>query len=92
MARTLNSIVECDVCSFEYKRNVMKKNSYGMMVCPSDFEGRYDLKNHPQNKSAVLIETFHIKNARPENNLDRNKVWEQAATKWEDTDKYWNLI
>lgn len=92
MARSLNSIVECDVCGFEYKRNVMKKNSYGMMVCPSDFEGMYDLKNHPQNKNPIIKREHHILNARPENNLDRNKLWEQATTNWEDTEKYWNLI
>ena len=92
MARGLNSIVECDVCGFEYRRSIMKKTSYGTIVCPRDYDGSYDVKNHPQNKNPVLREVHHIMNARPENNLDRNKSWEEVNTNWEDTDKYWNLI
>jgi hypothetical protein len=92
MAVGKNVIVECDVCGFEYRRKVMKKNSYGLMVCPEDFEGGYDLKNHPQNKSPRLAETFFIKDIRPESNIDRNLDWETATTEWQDTDKYWNSI
>ena len=44
-----NHWVLCDICGFRYKRNQMKKNSYGLLVCPTDFEGAYDLVNHPQN-------------------------------------------
>ena len=69
MAVGKNTIVECDVCGFEYRRNVMKKNSYGLMVCPEDFEGGYDLKNHPQNKSPRIAEDFFIRNVRPESNV-----------------------
>jgi rubredoxin len=92
MARGFNSIVECDVCGFEYRRSIMKKNSYGLMVCPRDFDGAYDLKNHPQNKPPNISEKSFIRNARPENNNDRNAVWELANTKWEDITKYWNNV
>ena len=40
----------CDVCGFVYPHNVMKLNSYGLLVCPTDFDGAYDEKNHPQIK------------------------------------------
>jgi len=92
MARFKNSIVECDVCGFEYRRNVMKTNSYGLMVCPRDYDGSYDLKNHAQNKQPVLREYFHIPNARPENNADRNQLWNGANTNWNATTKHWNTI
>ena len=92
MARAKNLIVECDVCGFEYKRPSMKLNSYGMLVCPEDYEGHYDLKNHPQNRSPVLRETNFIRDVRPENNNDRNVLWENASTNWEDTNNYWNTI
>jgi len=92
MAVGKNTIVECDVCGFEYRRNVMKKNSYGLMVCSQDYEGGYDLKNHPQNKSPKIAESFFIKDVRPESNVDRNLDWEGATTEWENTDKYWNMV
>ena len=92
MAVGKNTIVECDVCGFEYKRNVMKKNIYGLMVCPQDYEGGYDLKNHPQNKNPRVAESFFIRDVRPESNVDRNLDWEGATTEWENTDKYWNTI
>lgn len=92
MARFKNTIVECDVCGFEYRRSVMRSNSYGLMVCPKDFDGAYDTKNHPQNKSPVLREKYFLENARPENNNDRNQVWNDAELTWENINKYWNLI
>lgn len=36
-----------------------------MMVCPMDFEGQYDLKNHPQNKIADVSDNENIRDARP---------------------------
>ena len=40
----------CDTCGFTYPHRVMRMNSYGLLVCPEDFEGQYDLKNSPLNK------------------------------------------
>ena len=91
MAVGKNIIVECDVCGFEYRRNVMKKNSYGLNVCPSDFE-RDDLKSHPQNKNPKIRENFFIKDIRPESNIDRNLDWEDTVTEWQTTDRNWNTI
>ena len=49
MASTKNALAMCDTCGFVYPHRVMRLNSYGMLVCPEDWEGQYDLENHPQN-------------------------------------------
>jgi hypothetical protein len=82
----------CDTCGFRYELKTLKKNSYGMMVCPEDWEGSYDLKNHPQNRNARLRETNFVRNARPDPNIDRNLNWEAVASNWEDVNKDWNTI
>ena len=94
MALKKNILIECDVCGFEYRRNVMKKNSYGLWVCPEDNEKGYDLVNHPQNKIISTIDrSMFIKDARPEFNNDRNLNWEAAVfDNWEDVDKNWNIV
>jgi hypothetical protein len=63
----------CDVCGFRYRLRDLKKTSYGSMVCPTDFD-RYDLENHPQNKSpnTIDIETLKFPTRRspmPETNV-----------------------
>ena len=82
----------CDTCGFRYKLNQLKKNSLGMMQCPTDYDGNYDLKTHPQNKSPRIEERFFIRNARPEANTDRNGEWQDITTDWNNNFKYWNLI
>ena len=44
MASTKNALAMCDICGFVYPHRVMRLNSYGMLVCPEDYEGQYDLK------------------------------------------------
>lgn len=39
----------CDRCSFKYRRRELRKESTGSVVCRSCYDGRYDLKQHPQN-------------------------------------------
>ena len=73
----------CDTCSFVYDKKVMRLNSYDMLVCPSDFEGNYDLKNHPQNKSADVRDDTIVPNARPDV-YGRNITWEAANITWND--------
>lgn len=63
-----------------------------MLVCPTDYDGAYDLKNHPQNKTPDVRDNPAIRNPRPELNAERNLDWESAASIWEDTDNYWNSI
>lgn len=55
----------CDVCGFVYPHRELRKNSYGMLVCPEDFDGRYDLKNHPQNEIPDVRDNPNIRNPRP---------------------------
>ena len=94
MARGKYNKIVCDVCGFAYPRTVMKKNSYGVWVCPTDNDRGYDLVNHPQNKIISTIDrSMFIKDARPEFNNDRNLNWEAAVfDNWEDVDKNWNIV
>ena len=73
----------CDSCSFVYDMRVMKLNSYEMLICPQCFEGNYDLKNHPQNKSADVRDDTIVPNARPDI-FGRNVTWESANITWND--------
>lgn len=66
MASDKRALGECDICGFEYPLRELKKNSYGMRVCPSDWEGAYDLKNHPQNKIADVKDDPTIRDPRPD--------------------------
>tara|TARA_R110000751_G_scaffold26145_1_gene70380 strand:- start:1056 stop:1304 length:249 start_codon:yes stop_codon:yes gene_type:complete len=61
MTTARQTLAICDVCGFRYKLKDLKKSSYGTMVCPSDFDGRYDLKNHPQNKSPRVMDVRTVK-------------------------------
>jgi hypothetical protein len=92
MASTKRALAICDTCGFRYPHRVLKMNSYGMLVCPTDYDGAYDLKNHPQNKTPDVRDNPAIRNPRPELNTERNLDWEAAASLWEDTDNYWNSI
>ena len=73
MASNKNPFGICDVCGWRYKLNQLKKNSYGLLVCPTDWEGKYDLKNHPQNLSPRIKqgEEF-VNNPRSPDNSDRD--------------------
>ena len=81
----------CDTCGFVYPHRIMRFNTIGMLVSPTDFEVQFDLKNHPQNKIPDVRDNPAIRDPRPDNG-GRNLTWGQATTNWEDTDKYWNLI
>ena len=50
----------CDICGFRYPLKDLKKNSYGMMVCSMDYEGKYDKQNHPQNRIAKVRDDENI--------------------------------
>ena len=93
MANSKNVFGLCDICGFRYRLNQLKKTSYGSMVCPTDYDGAYDLKNHPQNKPASLREDPSIRNARIDD-TGRALTWEQASFTWDDTtqDRWWQTI
>ena len=82
----------CDICGFAYPHRVLKRNSFGLLVCPTDFDGAYDLKNHPQNKTPDVRDDETIKDPRPPLNNDRNLLWESATSSWEATDEEWNFV
>lgn len=92
MATDRKAVGLCDICGFKYPHRILKMNSYGLMVCPTDFEGAFDLKNHPQNKAPNVKDDESIRNPRPPLNNDRNLLWEATTTEWEDTDQNWNMI
>jgi len=92
MASNRRALAICDTCGFRYPHRVMKLNSYGMLICPTDYEGAFDLKNHPQNSIPNVRDNPAIRNPRPESNNDRNIAWQNASSLWEDTDSYWNTI
>ena len=91
MASSKNALAMCDTCGFVYPHRIMKMNSYGMLVCPQDWEGQYDLKNHPQNKVPDVRDNPAILNPRTDTG-GRGVLWNQAATDWENTDNWWNTI
>ena len=92
MATNRNAMAMCDQCSFVYPHRTMQLSSYNTLVCQTCFDGAYDLKNHPQNKTPDVRDNPAIRNPRPELNAERNLDWESAASIWEDTDNYWNSI
>lgn len=58
----------CDVCGWTYDLSRLKFNSYGLRVCPTDYDGKFDMQNHPQNKSAKIDKREIIRDVRPETN------------------------
>ena len=91
MASNKNALAMCDTCGFVYPHRIMKLNSYGMLVCPQDFDGQYDLKNHPQNKVPDVRENPAIRNPRPDTG-GRQINWEAATNNWDAEDRGWQAI
>jgi len=81
----------CEGCGFRYKLSQLKKNSYGSLMCPTDFDGTFDLKNHPQNRSAPHKAEGIVRHNSPENFSERQLDWDRQSSTWEDQDTYWSL-
>ena len=81
----------CDICGFVYPHNVMKKNSFGLLVCPTDYDGAFDEKNHPQNKAPDVKDDETIKDPRPTQN-EAFTSWNNQETNWEATTNFWNIV
>jgi hypothetical protein len=92
MATNKKAVGLCDICGFKYPHRILKMNSYGLMVCPTDFDGPFDLKNHPQNKAPNVKDDESIRNPRPPLNNERNLLWEFATSNWEFLDEEWNFV
>jgi len=91
MASNKNALAMCDTCGFVYPHRVMKLNSYGMLVCPQDFDGQYDLKNSPLNKVPDVRDDPTIRNPRPDTG-GRQINWEAATNDWDAEDRWWQAI
>jgi len=78
MATNIKTKAMCDICGFVYNHNVMRLNSYGLLVCPEDFEGQYDLKNSPLNKVPNVRDNPRVRNPRPDNG-GRGITWDEYA-------------
>ena len=92
MASNRRAKAMCDISGFVYDKRVMRLNSYGLLVGPLDYDGQYDLKNHPQNKSPDVREDIVIRNARPDT-TGRNITWEQTNFTWDDTKvRFWSNV
>ena len=81
----------CDICGFVYPHNVMKKNSFGLLVCPTDYDGAFDEKNHPQNKAPDVKDDETIKDPRPPKS-ESFTSWNNQETNWEATTNFWNIV
>jgi hypothetical protein len=91
MASNKNALAMCDTCGFVYPHRVMRLNSYGMLVCPTDFDGAFDLKNNPQNKVPDVRDNPNIRNPRPDTG-GRNLYWNTANTTWNTATNTWEGI
>ena len=91
MASNKNALAMCDTCGFVYPHRIMKLNSYGMLVCPQDWEGQYDLKNSPLNKVPDVRDDPTIRNPRPDTG-GRQINWEAATNNWDAEDRWWQAI
>ena len=69
----------------------MKKNSFGLLVCPTDYDGAFDEKNHPQNKAPDVKDDETIKDPRPTQN-EAFTSWNNQETNWEATTNFWNIV
>jgi|TARA_R110001606_G_scaffold397181_1_gene572864 hypothetical protein len=87
MASNRRTLAICDTCGFQYPHRVMKLNSYGLLVCPMDFEGPFDLKNSPLNRAPNVSDNIRVRNPRPPTTLDRNIQWGSASFVWDNVFK-----
>ena len=91
MASNKNALAMCDTCGFVYPHRVMKLNSYGMLVCPQDFDGQDDLKNSPLNKVPDVRDDLTISNPSPDTGGSQIN-WEAATNNWDAEDRWWQTI
>lgn len=94
-SNTKHALGVCDICGFRGYLKDLKFNSYGMRVCSTDWDGAFDFKNHPQNKSPVpKADPLPVYQPRPDVNLaldyspsddtQGNPVAPGGGTRWED--------
>ena len=56
----------CDRCGQKFYRSKLRKETTNFVVCSACFDGKFDRKNHPQNKSArPRYESKKVPDGRP---------------------------
>lgn len=61
----------CDRCGQKYYRRQLRKESTGLVVCSSCYDGAYDLKKHPQNRPPrPRFESRKVPDGRPQASTD----------------------
>lgn len=79
-ARGSKAIFICDMCGFQYPYKDRRYHSYGTVVCKTCYDGKYDLKNHPQNYPAHnTADPIALKDPRPDVEVE---VSTTVSTKW----------
>ena len=56
----------CDRSGFRFPYEKRIIESTGLVVGPTETDGAYDIKNHPQNKSPVIRDKIVLRDARPD--------------------------
>ena len=63
-----------------------------MLVCPTDWDGAFNLVNSPQNKSPDVRDDENIRNPRPDVNLVFDTSWNTNTNQWEAETRRWDSI
>jgi hypothetical protein len=70
----------CDRCGQKYYRRQLRKESTGFVVCSSCYDGKYDLKSHPQNKPPrPRVEPRRVPDGRAQGSLTQYLALEDGG-------------
>ena len=82
MKGNIESYFISDLSGFRFKYRDRIVEDTGWVVGPGESDGRFNLKNHPQNKSPRISGFIVLKDARPEESLATigNATWTPSMT------------
>ena len=75
----------CDRSGFRFPYEQRIIESTGFVVGPTESNGAYDLKNHPQNKSPVIRKEIVLEDARPDTVMATTSTTSDATWTPDDT-------
>ena len=75
----------CDHSGFRFPYEQRIIESTGFVVGPTESDGAYDLKNHPQNKSPVIRKEIVLEDARPDTVMATTSTTSDATWTPDDT-------
>ena len=75
----------CDRSGFRFPYEQRIIESTGFVVGPTESDGAYDLKNHPQNKSPVISKEIVLEDARPDTVMATTSTTSDATWTPDDT-------